>query len=255
METEIKTKICSKCHKEKPIEEFRKSKTGKDGYRCECKECQREQDREFYKKNKKSILARKKQYQQKNRDNILNQKKKHKHDFANFKTFYEKFKPYYGEDEIRQDPDNPDLIQFRCKYDGKWFSPTVSQVEHRYQSIINGIGGRELYCSNACKNACPTYNQTKYPRGFKNGTSREVQAELRKMVLERDNWTCQKCGKSKDEFPELELHCHHIFPLNEDPIRSADMDNCIIYCKECHEWVHKNTPDCGKRDLICTEKI
>ncbi len=252
---ENKTKICNKCNREKPIEEFRLSKSGKDGRRCECRDCQNEMDRERYRKNREFILAKKKEYQEKNRNKILEQKRKHKQDFARFDTFYDKFLPYYCENEMCQDPENPELIQFRCKYCGDFFNPTVSQVEHRYQSIVNGFGGRELYCSEACKTACPTYNRTKYPRGFKNGTSREVQAELRKMVLERDNWTCQRCGKSKAEFPELELHCHHIFPINEDPIRSADIDNCITFCRECHEWIHKNIPDCGKRDLICTEKI
>lgn len=39
METEIKTKKCSKCGRELPVEEFHKNKSSKDGLYCYCKEC------------------------------------------------------------------------------------------------------------------------------------------------------------------------------------------------------------------------
>jgi thymidylate synthase (FAD) len=53
------------------------------------------------------------------------------------------------------------------------------------------------------------------------------------MVLERDNWTCQKCEKRGGH-----IHCHHIDPVILNPIESADLDNCITLCKKCHKWVH-----------------
>jgi len=46
------TKVCSKCKKEKNIEEFVKNRRCKDGYRNPCKECNRNQQREYYHKNK-----------------------------------------------------------------------------------------------------------------------------------------------------------------------------------------------------------
>lgn len=66
---------------------------------------------------------------------------------------------------------------------------------------------------------------------------RELQGELREMVLERDDHTCQKCW-SKDN-----LECHHIIPMSYDPIESADMDICITLCEECHKEVHQ-LPGC-----------
>ena len=73
------------------------------------------------------------------------------------------------------------------------------------------------------------------------------------MVFKRDNWTCMNpdCNKSKSEFPELELHCHHIDPVINNPIESADIDNCITLCKECHINAHKKTPGCGYAELRC----
>jgi 5-methylcytosine-specific restriction endonuclease McrA len=67
------------------------------------------------------------------------------------------------------------------------------------------------------------------------------------LVLERDKWKCQKCGKTTDE---VELHCHHILPINESPIESADVSNCITLCKYYHKEVH-TTPGCGVGELKC----
>ena len=171
-----------------------------------------------------------------------------------------KFDQYYDHLKItescRKDPDNPELLQVKCKYCNNWFNPTNNQVQHRIYALNTGfrnkVGENNLYCSNACKKSCSTYRTRKYERGHAPATSREVQPELRKIVLERDNWTCQKCGKSKKDNPELILHCHHIFPLNENPIESADVDTCITYCKECHIKVHNSTPGCQLKELRCS---
>jgi len=106
-----------------------------------------------------------------------------------------------------------------------------------------------------CKALCPSFNQSVWPKGFKIN-DREVQPELRELVLARDNYTCQHegCNKSLAEFPDLKLHCHHIFPINEDPVCSADIDNCIILCEECHKWVHMNVHECSYVELRCSKK-
>lgn len=51
-------KICKKCHKEKDISDFRKSKKYKDGYDSKCKECAKE----YYNNNKENILKQYKEY-------------------------------------------------------------------------------------------------------------------------------------------------------------------------------------------------
>lgn len=48
----MKTKICSKCKKEKDIKEFSKDRTTKDGLRYWCKECVSKYNKEFHQKNK-----------------------------------------------------------------------------------------------------------------------------------------------------------------------------------------------------------
>ena len=133
-------------------------------------------------------------------------------------------------------------------YCGRIFVPKVELVKGRL-AVIKGkrSGASHFYCSDNCKRACPTYKQIKYPKGFKLVTSREVQPELRKLVLARDNYKCQICEAGLEE---TELHCHHIDAVSQNPIESADIDNCIILCKKCHKEVHK-LPNCSYIELKC----
>lgn len=39
METEIKTKKCSKCKRELPLDKFSKNNSKKDGLQCQCRDC------------------------------------------------------------------------------------------------------------------------------------------------------------------------------------------------------------------------
>ena len=68
----IKTKTCTKCGIEKDISEFYKQKSGKHGYRAECKEC----IKQYTKDNREKIALRNKNYYINNKEVILLQNKK-----------------------------------------------------------------------------------------------------------------------------------------------------------------------------------
>jgi len=157
--------------------------------------------------------------------------------------------PYYQYshllDQYHKIKNNNDMLEVKCTYCGKWYKPTYREVNNRLYSIYyRGDGGNNLYCSKECKLNCPTYNQKKYPKGFKPSTSREVQPELRKLVFERDSWSCVKCKEVKN------LHCHHIDPVTNNPIESADINNCVTLCYTCHKEVHK-LPGCKYNEPKC----
>jgi 5-methylcytosine-specific restriction endonuclease McrA len=185
----------------------------------------------YYEANKEKM----KSYNEANKEKIAERMKSYREAKALYKTYENSF---FGEFKEGEDG----VLLVKCKYCNKWFSPTNSEVKAYFHQ------GTSLYCSDGCKKSCPTYRVQKYEKGFRQNTSREVQPELRKLVLERDNWTCQKCGANKDNDITVTLHCHHIDPVKNNPIESADMDNCVTLCKACHKEVHKQK-GCRTSDL------
>lgn len=276
-------KICNRCKIEKPNDHFGPDKNSKDGLYSICKECKKQ----YYEDNKEKITLKHKEYRDNNkgkskeshktwyeenkerlkisrRDRYKRNKEKETLQVKEYKNknielfkirqlsyrkkaaLYSTYKDKLFTDESPILSSDGATMETKCKYCGKYFKPANIQVLRRIQ-VLEGQqeGNCFLYCSDACKKACPTYNQKLYPKGFKKATSREVQPELRKLVLERDNWTCQKCGEV-----DVELHCHHITGVEQNPIESADMDNCLTLCKDCHKVVHKQE-GCRYVDLQC----
>lgn len=161
---------------------------------------------------------------------------------------YDVYKKILGIYEEVRKQKGTDLLEVRCAYCNCWYVPTYKSVSHRLD-VINKLnqGESRLYCSENCKQACPTYGKKVYPKGFKHTTSREVSTYLRQMVLERDNWTCQICGKT---VKEAQLHCHHMDPVAQNQMFQNDIDSCITFCKDYHKMVHSRR-GCRYIDLQC----
>jgi len=158
-----------------------------------------------------------------------------------YNTFQSQLEPYGV--ECRRNKEDNNVLEVKCMYCDKWYIPIYRSVQRKIETINGQRSGEcNLYCSDECKRACPTYGQILYPKDFKLNTSREVQPELRKLVLNRDNYTCQKCNATN-----VELHCHHYEGIEVNPVESADMDQCIILCKQCHNNIHKKDK-CGIKD-------
>jgi hypothetical protein len=173
--------------------------------------------------------------QSKYRDN-----KKYKQHYHSYDIYQPQLEPYGV--KCRRNKEDQNILEVKCMYCGKWHIPYGNAVRSKCWSIKTGIGECNIYCSDECKKACPTYNQIKYPKDYKINTSREVQPELRKLVLKRDNYTCQKCG-----ITNVELHCHHYEGIEVNPVESADIDQCVTLCKECHNDIHKKDK-CGMKN-------
>lgn len=66
--------------------------------------------------------------------------------------------------------------------------------------------------------------------------------KCRQVVLERDNFLCQKCLKRKQITPADMVH--HIVELLDDWNKALDLNNLESLCNSCHNKEH---PERGKR--------
>ena len=82
----METKICKKCGRELPLSEFHKDKCKKDGYCCQCKECQKK----YYREHKEVILEQKKQYNKEHKEEKTEYNKQYNKEHKEEKTKYNK---------------------------------------------------------------------------------------------------------------------------------------------------------------------
>jgi len=109
-------------------------------------------------------------------------------------------------------------------------------------------GECHFYCkNNSCKESCSIFNQRINHKGDKTYETRDVNPLVKKMTLERDEYTCQRCGAFGDD---VELRVHHIESYALNRMLANDIDNLIVFCKKCHLLVHK-IPGCTYHELRC----
>jgi hypothetical protein len=56
----------------------------------------------------------------------------------------------------------------------------------------------------------------------------------RKKVFERDDFTCQSCGRRSGRGQQLFIEAHHILRVKDRPDLVCEIENGITLCKDCH---------------------
>ncbi len=98
------------------------------------------------------------------------------------------------------------------------------------------------YCSRLCSSKANNKGKTSMNKIIR--MSKKYK-EWRKLVFERDDYTCQDCGIRNQEGigKTIELHPHHIKPFAFFPDLRFELNNGITLCRDCH----KKTGTFGKR--------
>lgn len=143
------------------------------------------------------------------------------------------------------------LEPFGCKIDiDNNLLPWVYNEESDYWISLNGNYSkiepkvkRIKYATNEeleIKN-----NRIARKRAMKAAIENEKWSQIRKGVLERDNYTCQICGKTGSS----KLHIHHILKRREGG--SEYLDNLLTVCPKCHRTADtkKYNPEWEYRDV------
>lgn len=61
-------------------------------------------------------------------------------------------------------------------------------------------------------------------------------SSIAKRAYQRDNYTCQNCGKRGGPYGSAELHAHHGVPRQKGG--TDRLSNLTTYCKQCHNAIH-----------------
>jgi 5-methylcytosine-specific restriction endonuclease McrA len=113
-----------------------------------------------------------------------------------------------------------------------------------YKKISEALKRYYILHPEARKRVSERVKGEKHPN-WKGGKTKEYRASKeiqlwRKAILQRDNFTCQKCGQKGGK-----LVAHHIFNWVDFPELRFAIDNGITLCEGCHNLFHKKY---GKRN-------
>ena len=74
---------------------------------------------------------------------------------------------------------------------------------------------------------------------------------VQQVVRERDNYTCQRCGKYRKPDPGSGVRnfdCSHVFGrgAQRDPYLKWDVENVKLMCFTCHQWFAECPTESGE---------
>lgn len=138
--------------------------------------------------------------------------------------------------------DNPvySKKQVECEQCGQQFKRTPSRLERSNRTFCGRECTNKWYSDMLSSPWNPKWRTGDVQRDYG-----ENWLEVRREVLKRDRFECQRCGMTWKEHTEKynkSLDVHHKTPLREfeSPKKANTMDNLVTLCKSCHmEVEHK----------------
>lgn len=141
-----------------------------------------------------------------------------------------KNRPVWALWKLKRNPDQAQvdtegLVWMQCPQDGFWYSIAGNYSSYSPEEKIIRQGKREIEQEQQIETAKEYYDRVIY------------QSQIRQAVLDRDEHTCQICGKVKT----TRLHVHHI--LKRVSGGTDHLDNLITVCPSCHNKADKSLYD------------
>ncbi|WP_102422295.1 HNH endonuclease [Bacillus amyloliquefaciens] len=230
-------KICVDCLEEKEIDKFVKDRSKKEGYRNRCKVCEnlrrrktpvKPQPREGYKFcascNKEKQL-----------------------DEFNIRFIYGKYRPFSYCKACEKEKDK-NRYKHECKSCGKKYNSGKKDSSYckechdkhfiKTYSILHTMDwsgkNNPMYGKQRFGKENPNYKPeiTDEEREF--GRLVKGYGVWRKLVYERDNYTCQCCGKKS----KGDIVAHHLDAYSWCKDKRTDVNNGVTLCEQCHNAFH-----------------
>ena len=126
-------------------------------------------------------------------------------------------------------------------------------VVHKCQVTLRN----SKFCSVLCRNAYASLHMQgiNHPR-YKGGTDFPNRGSnwiaQRRKALQRDNRTCQRCGRVARKGEKRVVAVHHIIPYRKfegDYLKANVLSNLITLCRKCHALVEHHGVACPQRLL------
>lgn len=149
-------KRCTKCGEVKPVSEFSRNKSNKDGLEWWCKSCRAKNKRKYYEQNRSKVAEYKRKYYEQNADKVSDAC--HKYRERNLEKDAERKRKYYA---CIKRPSCPraggrgaTFITFTCEVCGTEFRKLKSYVDSQYENR----GSVPRFCSRDCQYAAMRKN-------------------------------------------------------------------------------------------------
>jgi 5-methylcytosine-specific restriction endonuclease McrA len=192
------SKICTKCKIEKPVSEFYKDKSRRDGLTYQCKRCYDKRKRIYYENNKIKVAEQTRIYHAENKQRIN-----------------ERHRISYTENK-----------QEKCERSRKYNEEHKDDVAER---------SRKWQKNNPEKVKLISRKANHKRRALKRNATIEEFSPIE--VLERDNYICQICGIKtrpdfKNQFHPKYPNLDHVVPLSLGGEHSRKNTQCL--CRQCN---------------------